>query len=292
MTGYILLILACLCGSAKGFAGKKSSGALSTVPHMLYFGSVRTLLCALLGAVIWLSAGDFGSIGKKAVIISVISGISMSVFLLTWIAAVRYGAYVRLDVCCQTGMVIPCVLAAGLLGESVSTAQYIALGFLVIAIVLLSDRGKSDVQKMTFKEVILLLLVWLSSGVNSLTVKLYAKAAEGSTTFYNLVTFAVAALAFAAFYLVLRKKDNKVTLPKSHYIFYLPVMAVCLYLNIFLQTAAAKTIDSMIMFPLQTVLGLFISALMAAVCFKEKTTVKNVIGMVIAAAAIVAMNLL
>ncbi len=287
MTGYIFLLLAVLCGSTKGFAGKKSSGDLDTLPRMLRFGAVRTAMCALLSLIIWLMAGGV-AVSKSALAISVVSGISMSVFLLTWIAAVRGGAYVRLDVCCQTGMVIPCIFAAPLLGERVSAVQYICLGALVIAIVLLSDRGKKKAAKMKFRDIVLLVLVWLSSGVNCLTVKLYANACEGGTELYNLVTFAVAAIAFAVSYFAI-PKENKVTLPKIHYTLYLPIMAAALYLNIFFQAAAAKHLDAMIMFPLQTVLGLVASAVMAAVFFGEKPTVKNIVGMVLAAAAIVAM---
>lgn len=289
MIGYILLVLATLSGSAKGFAGKKSSGALETLPHKLYFGMVRTAMCAALGVVIRLIEGDFGEIGMRSVAVAVISGISMSVFLLSWIAAVRGGAYVRLDVCCQTGMVIPCIFAAPLLGERASPLQYAMLCVLVFAIILLSDRGVKG-GKMRIGDIFLLFAVWLSSGVNGLTVKLYANLGESSNTFYNLVTFAVAAVAFSVSYLIFRKRDEKVTLPKNHYTLYIPIMAVCLYLNIFLQTAAAKYLDAMIMFPLQTVLGLLISAFMAAVFFGEKPTAKNIVGMLLAAVAIVLMK--
>lgn len=289
MTGYLFLIFAVLCGAAKGYAGKKSSGALETLGAKLYFGAWRTSICALLGFGIWLAEGNFEFIGTNAVIISVVSGISMSVFLLSWIAAVRGGAYVRLDVCCQTGMVIPCIFAAPILGEIVSSWQYAALAALVFAIILLSDRGKKSTEKLRASDLLLLFAVWVSSGVNNLTVKLYASVSSGNNTPYNLITFAVSALAFIAAYLIFGRKE-KVTLQKKHYVVYLPVMAVALYLNILFQTLAAGHLDSMVMFPLQTVLGLLISALMAALLFKEKPTVKNILGMVIAAGAIVVMN--
>ncbi len=288
--GYLFLVLATLCGSVKGYAGKKSSSALDTLPAMLYFGAWRTAFCALLGlAVLAFEGGAF--VSKDAVIISIISGISMSVFLLSWIAAVRGGAYVRLDVCCQTGMVIPCIFAAPLLKESVSPFQYMALGALVIAIILLGDRGKKIKEKAGIKYIALLLIVWLSSGTNSLTVKLYSNTGSGKT-FYNLVTFLTAAVAFSVAYLFLRGKGKSFSLPKKHYFFYLPIMAVCLYLNILLQTFAADHLSSMVMFPLQTILGLLISAFMAVVLFKEKVTVKNAVGMVISAASIIAINVL
>ncbi len=288
--GYILLLCAVLCGSIKGYSGKVTSVALVTLPHKLYFAAIRTAICAVISLLILLFTDGFPDVGTESVIVSVISGISMSVFLLSWIAAVCYGGYVRLDVCCQTGMVIPCIFAAPILGESVSTEQYIALGFLLFSIVLLSDRGKKEQSKLSVREGILLIVVWLSSGINSLTLKMYSNIGEGSSAFYNFVTFAVAAISFSAVYGAFRVKNGKVTLPKNHYTVYLPVMAICLYLNTFLQTVAARYLDAMIMFPLVTVLGLLFSAIMAAVFFKEKPNAKNIFGIVIACAAIIAMQ--
>ena len=290
MTGYLFLVLATFCGTAKGYAGKKSSSALDSLPLKLYFGAFRTALCAVIGLVIWLAEGNYEFVGTEPLVISVLSGISMSIFLLSWIAAVRGKAYVLIDVCCQMGMVIPCIFAAPVLGENITVVQYIALAALVIAIILLSDKGKKDSQRIKIKDVALLAAVWISSGTNSLTVKLYASTGAPSNTFYNLVTFSVSAFAFAVAYMIFRGKQ-KCTLPKKHYTAYLPVMAVCLYLNIFLQTLAAKHLDSMVMFPLQTVMGLLLSALMAALMFKEKPTAKNIVGMAISAASLVIMNL-
>lgn len=290
MIGYILIVFATLCGNAKGFAGKKSSDALTTLSHKLYFGAVRTGACALLGLCIWLCEGAIYQVGLDAVLISVVSGLSQGICMLVWITAVRSSAYVKLDIFCQAGMVIPCIFAAPLLGETVSVWQYIALGVLVVAICLVSDRGKTSSGKMKPWDLFLLLVVWVTSGLNSLTIKLYANIVEDCESFFNLITFAVAALFFFAFF-VLGKKEGKMKLPKVHYFLYMPIMVVALYLYTFLQVEAAKYLDAMIMFPLQTVLGLFVSALMAVLLFKEKLTAKNIVGMVLSAASIVTMNL-
>ncbi len=207
------------------------------------------------------------------------------------IAAVRSGAYVLLDMCCQAGMVIPCIFAASLLGETVSIWQIALLGALLFAIILLSDKGNKHRGKMKPLDVLLLLVVWVTSGTSSLTIKLYAIESGASNAFFNFVTFFTAAVSFGISYIAFRKKGTKISLPKKHYTLYMPIMVGALYFNIFLQTEASKTIDAMIMFPLQTVLGLAVSMLMAATLFAEKPTVKNIVGMIVAAGAIILMNL-
>ena len=291
MIGYILIVFATLCGNAKGFAGKKSSEALTTLSRKLYFGAVRTGMCALLGLCIWLCEGAFCEVGADAILISVVSGLSQGICMLVWITAVRSSAYVKLDIFCQAGMVIPCIFAAPLLGETVSVWQYIALGVLVVAIILVSDKGKNKCGKMKLWDLFLLITVWVTSGLNSLTIKLYANVVEDGKSLFNLITFAVAA-AFFFVYFLFSKKEGKMNLPKKHYFLYMPIMVVALYLYTFLQVEAAKYLDAMIMFPLQTVLGLLVSALMAVLLFKEKLTAKNIVGMVLSAASIVAMNML
>ena len=246
----------------------------------------------MLALLIWLFEGELFCAGIEGMLISVVSGLSQGICMLAWIAAVRGSAYVRLDVFCQAGMVIPCIFAAPLLGESVSVWQYIALAVLVFAILLVCDKGKKSKEKMSLADLALLIIVWVTSGVNSLTIKLYANAVDGGKSFFNLVTFAVAATAFFVSFLIFRKKGVSMSLPRKHYTLYMPIMVIALYLYTFLQVEAAKYLDTMIMFPLQTALGLFVSALMAVVLFKEKVTVKNIVGMALCAAAIIVMNLM
>lgn len=40
--GYLAVVFAALCGAVKGYAGKKSSETLRSVPDALRFGALRT----------------------------------------------------------------------------------------------------------------------------------------------------------------------------------------------------------------------------------------------------------
>ncbi|MBE6680190.1 MAG: hypothetical protein E7598_06690 [Ruminococcaceae bacterium] len=287
--GYVFAILSSICGAAKGYAGKKSSYALENFPAMLFFSMLRTLVCALLGLAIWVIIGDFSLPSPKALAICILSGISMSGFLLSWISAVKGGAYVRLDVCCQMGMIIPCIFAAPLLGESVNFFQYTALAFLIVAVILLDNSKKAD-TKIKIKDIAILFAVWLFSGTNSLCVKLYAFAGGTDSVFYNLTTFASSAAVLAISYVLQSKRGTKIALPKSIYTVYLPIMATCLFINIFLTTLSAQMLPAILLFPLQTALGLILSCIMAVFLFKEKLPAKNIIGIAIAIISLFIIN--
>ena len=291
MAGYILLILATLCGNAKEFAAKKGSGALDTISKKLWFGLVRTSVCALLSLGLWLLS-DGGAAGKMGTLIAVFSGISQSACMIFFISAARGCAYVRLNIFNQAGMVIPCILAAPLLGESVSLSQWIAICVLVPSISLCSGKSKSQQgSRLKLSEFVLLLFVWITSGTNGFLIKLYAHVGDGTSSYYNFVTFVVAAAVFALAFLLLRAKGESVSLPRRHYTVIVPVMVAALYLYTFLQTEAAKHLDSMIMFPLKTVLGLGVSALIAVVLLREKLSAKNIVGLVLVAASFVIISL-
>ncbi len=287
--GYIFVLLSSLFGAAKGYAGKKSSYALSDFPAMLYFSMLRTIICAILGLLIWLMLGTFTLPSAVALTICLFSGISMSGFLISWVAAVKSGAYVRLDVFCQMGMVIPCIFAAPILKEETTVFQYIALGFLIIAVFLLSNNKSANTQ-MQFKEYLLLLFVWIFSGTNSLCVKLYSSTGGTDTVFYNLVTFFVSAISLAITFLFSAKKQKIPSLPKKVYTTYLPVMAICLFLNILFTVLSAQNLPSIVLFPLQTALGLFLSCIMAVFMFKEKLTKTNILGIIIAITSLCVIN--
>lgn len=288
--GYLAVAFAALCGAVKGYAGKKSSETLRSVPDALRFCALRTAGCALLGAVLWLLRGDFRPPCPPAAAAAVLSGVSMSVFLLSWTAAVRGGAYVRLDVCCQTGMVIPCVLAAPLLGERASAAQYIALAFLLYSVVLLSGRAAQPRETGGFGGALLLFAVWLSSGINSLTAKLYAASDTPDTLAYTCITFGVSAPLLGIAYGICRTRSRAHAQPKKQYALYLPLMTVCLFLYNYLTAFAAKLLPSLLLFPLQTGLGLLLSCLMSVCLFGERLTRRNALGALLALFSMAAVN--
>jgi uncharacterized membrane protein len=68
-------------------------------------------------------------------------------------------------------------------------------------------------------------------------------------------------------------------------------MSLALFANSYFKTVAAVYLDSAQLFLLNRGIALILSSLMAAIFFKEKMTIKSVLGIVLAFIGIVIINL-
>lgn len=69
-------------------------------------------------------------------------------------------------------------------------------------------------------------------------------------------------------------------------------MSVCLFLNSYFKTLASGHLGAVLLYPLNQGCALILSAVMAAVLFKEKLTAKAVIGILTAFVGLLIINLL
>jgi multidrug transporter EmrE-like cation transporter len=73
---------------------------------------------------------------------------------------------------------------------------------------------------------------------------------------------------------------------------YIVIMSVMLIANSYFKTKAATHLDSAQLYPLNQGMALILSTLMASVFFKEKLTLKCVVGIFIAFIGLIVMNVL
>jgi drug/metabolite transporter (DMT)-like permease len=120
----------------------------------------------------------------------------------------------------------------------------------------------------------------------------------GKRTPFITVGTVIAAVALIACSLIFRAKEKKThTLLSPVKIVqpvwgYVAVMSVCLFLNSYFKTTAAIYLDASQLYPLNQGLVIVLSAIMAAIFFKEKITARCLLGMVIAFAGLIFINVL
>ena len=69
------------------------------------------------------------------------------------------------------------------------------------------------------------------------------------------------------------------------------VMAICLFANSYFKTLAAGYLSAVLLYPLNQGCALILSAIMSTVLFKEKLTVKAVVGILTALVGLLIINL-
>lgn len=294
---YLYLAIALLAGATKGYCGKLTSGKVSGWDGAMLSNLIRMLLCIAIGLGLVLVGGDLPGMRPdgKALAIYALSGISTSVFVVTWLVAVRTSAYVLMNVFLMLGVVVPMVLGSVCYGETIAWNQWVGLGVLLMATLILCSYNNGIKQKLDGKALMILLISGVANGITGFSQKMFQKeVVDGAVSVFNFYTYVFSALSLGLILLFTWKpREARSRLLEIKNVFGLVlILAVCLFLNSYFMTMAAAGIPSSRLFPLDRGVSIILSGLMSAVFFKEKLTVKAVAGLVLAFIGLLVINLL
>lgn len=277
----LYLILAVIAGSTKGFCGKKTSGYVNGIADSVLMNIIRMVICCIIGVVFALVQNASFSFGGKELGIYVFSGISMAAFVISWLIAVKSGAYMLINAFTTASFIVTMVCGFLIFGESITVKQIISMVFIMAAIVFLMKYSSKIKTKITVKDFILLLVVLLSGGFTNVAQKMFtAWIPDGNNAVFNFYTFLITLFALCIYMLVVRRNAPKARLDLKKVTPYIAVMAVMLFANSYFLTAATKVMPSVMLFSLNQVLSLAAATVMASLFFKEKITATSAAGIV------------
>ena len=296
--GYLLLLIALLCGTTKSYCGKRASGLLQGYTGSTAGNLLRMFICTVIGFILVLVNGSLADLklSPSALAVCALSGISTAASLLLWMVCVRKSAYVLMDVFWASGMLVPLVLCSTVYHETVTLAQGLGVILTMAAVLLMCAHHNSIKQKLTISGLLLLLAAGLASGFTDFSQKMIVNSfPEVSNTAFNFYTYAFAMTALVITFVVLRIRlpqeggdlagSFKKALPL------LLIMAAALFGHSFFKTAAAKYLPAAVLFPLSHGVTLIFSSAVAAIFFKEKPTGKSILALVLIFVAILLINL-
>jgi uncharacterized membrane protein len=299
--GYLFCLFALLVGVTKGYCGKKTSGTVTTLPGTMLFNAVRMLICIPIGflCVLIYTGSPSLAIDGKTLLISVLSGAATSCFVVSWIACVRKGAYMMVDVFLTLGVIVPVVLCRIFFDEAVRWNQLLGILLLVIAAYIMCTYNKSiGKEKIRPSSILLLTFCGASNGLTSFSQKWFRYESTADVSLFNFYTYIFSAVILIVCWLTVRAAhpgESGGTIGKKDLIRlggYVTVMSLCLFLHSLFSTMAAGYLTSSQLYPLMQGGSLVLSMLMSAVFFGEKINLRCVTGIAITFAALLCINLL
>lgn len=291
--GYIFAVFSLFSGLIKGFCGKKISGLVSSIKGTFFMNMLRMLLCVAVGYVIVTAEGSsIAEVNPHMLFISAVSGISTALFVVSWIFCVRRGAYVMVDVFLMLGGGLTIALCKIFFGEAVSAGQLAGYILLVIASYIMCSYSAKIKGSFSFASFFFLVAGGVCNALADFSQKWFIYTfPDGKASVFNLYTYLFGAIVLLISFVIANKAENKPNDGKSVKVFLvICIMAVCLFAYSYFKTLAAKTVPSAFLYPFTSGASIVLSALMAALFFKEKITARCAVGIVIALCAIVVMN--
>lgn len=302
--GYIFCVLALLMGATKGYCGKKTSGTISTFSDTMLFNAVRMLICIPIGLLfvfVYTSSLSGLAIDGKTLLISAVAGVSTSVFVVTWIAAVRTGAYMMVDVFLTLGVVVPVLACRVFFAEAVRWNQIVGILLLVVAAYIMCGYNNAiGKAQITPGSLLLLTVCGVANGITSFSQKWFRYESTADVSVYNFYTYVFSAVILLLCWTVVHGKTsekansngaNRKAVIKKLAV-YVVIMSLCLFLHSLFSTMAAGYLTSSQLYPLMQGGALVLSMCMCALFFGEKITSRCVLGICVTFAALLCINLL
>ena len=236
-------------------------------------------------------------VSQNVLIISAFAGITTSVFIVSWLLAVKKSAYTALDAFVSLGLLVPIIFSSAFYSERITLSQILGLILLLIAVTLMSFYNNQIKDKLSASSIILLLIVGLSNGLTDFSYKIF-KYSKDSTpaSVFNLYIYLFSAITLLAVFLYFHfrhVKDCKDTDAKTESetadtplldrkkSVYIAIMAIFLFCNSYFKTLAASRLSAIQIYPLAQGGAMLLTLMMSAVFFKEKIKPLCIAGLIV-----------
>ena len=246
--GYLFLLLALLSGSVKGYCGKRTSGCVREYKDAMFTNFIRMIFCVVISLALICVQGDAGLLKAdiKVILITMLSGVTTSVFVVAWLISVRKGAYMMLDVFLMMGVIVPLLLSSAMFGETIHMNQWIGLAILFVAVLIMCSYNNSIKEKMSIGSVILLIICGAANGLTDFSQKLYVRSVGDSAAVFNFYTYVFSAIVLLVVFGAIKIKDrsganSEIDVMRKVGIYVL-IMSICLFVNSYFKTKAAWAI--------------------------------------------------
>lgn len=279
----VMRVVQTVCGkSASGLLPKSVSG------NTKYFTLTQFAAAALALAVICANR-NFSKIDVPTLVISFFSGIALTASSVLGLYAMKSGTVVLNSMFGTGGLLVPCIAGIFLFGEHMSVLQWVGIALFFAASYLLIDSSKQIYPAFSVKTVLILIGSLLANGLTMLFQKMFAYAVpDGSVAMFSFLTFAIpGVLMLAALLLQPKAQKGADDRLSGNLILFGLLNAAAVFVINQLATAASGSIPSAVLFTFINGGGTVIAAVVAAVMFRERLSLKSVVGIVVGVAALV-----
>lgn len=282
--GSIYIAIIMLCRVVQHLYTKRSSDSVNNMSCFLKYSAFRQLLSGALGLVLILIAQNGFKCNLETVLISVFAGLMIVLSTGFSMAALKTGTVALAALFGTAGLLIPCVAGIFLFDEPMSIGQWCGvLMFFVAAYFLISSSSKIY-SRFSLKTFFLLLGIMFAEGFTMLAQQMFTfYVPDGDVSVFSFLSFGLVGVFMLLASFIYTKKngtseDFKLT-PKLWY--WGAVLAVAIFVINQLATLATAIVPPVILFTFINGGSTIIGAVVAAVFFREKLTVRSTVGIIL-----------
>lgn len=289
--GFLYLFIAAILNATKSYCSKKISDRVETVSDTVDMTVLRNALCVVIGAFLIMldSGGDF-RLPAAGWGICLIAGVMIGANYVVWVLSLKSGVYLLASTANSASFIIAALCGIFLFNEQLTVIKGVAIALILLAVLFMSRYQKEQRGSISPVYVVLLLSIFLTAGVSSVTQKWFTRTLPDTSahiyTFYSLL-ISLIVLLIVSFALPSRKALRTRIGSMRKILPTVVIMAVCFYGVTYFQTIASSVLEAVVMYPLYNGTLLAAGSLMAWLCFSEKPSKNSVVGIIFVFAAVV-----
>ncbi len=298
MTEFLFLGGILGCRVLQKISSKSISNDMPNAPqdNAVYL-SMKFAMSAFFSAILFLLSGEISSIFSLSPLgyfLAFLTGVTLTGSTVCSLFAMRGSSVVLGALFGMAGLLVPTVAGIFLYNQPISLFQWGGLLLLFVAAWLLASSSEKTNGKIHPKTLLLLFGSMLCNGGTMLLQTLYKfYVPEGSVSLYSFLQFLIpAAVLFVVGLAWTRKEKASIFRPQKKLTLVTFMAAFALFGISQISTMASATVPVAVLFPVSDGGGMVIAAVVAAIIFKEKLTVKSTLGVLIGILAVCIMKLL
>ena len=287
-TLYISIIL--VCRVFQHLFSKRASNAVRTKPCFFKYMAFTKVIAAAMGLILILIAGNGFKCDLLTVLISTFSGIMLVLSSACSMLALRSGTVALSSLFGTAGLIVPCIAGIFLFNAPMSWGQWLGVAIFFVAAYLMITSSSKIACKFTFKTFLLLLGVMFTNGFTMLAQQMFTfYVPEGDVSVFSFLSFGIVGIFMIIMAIITSARSEHTEGDKLTPS--IMGMALLLAIAVFIINQLAKLstafVSQVVLFTFINGGSTIIAAIVAAVCFRERLTVRSVLGIIIGVASMV-----
>ena len=246
-------------------------------------------ISATLGLILYACHAD-GAVTVPMLLISGTSGLALACCTVCGKLAMQSGTMALESVVSAASVILPSVCGVLFWNEPLRTGQWVGMALFLGSVALLVQSSQQTHAGFSGRTALLLLGTFLSNGTTMICQKMITYVAPGSSiALFSFFTFAIPALLCACTAVgtarTPERLDRRLWLP-------IVLLAAAVFVINQLATGATDTVPSVMLFAALSASSSVIAAIVGAIGYGERLTVRAVCGIVLCVASLAMINLL
>lgn len=285
---YMVIVL--LCRVVQAFFSKRSSNAITNVTGLMTFTVFQNAVAATLGLVLLIGSGTAGSVDLLTLLLAAFSGISLFFAVTCNIYAMKSGTVSLASMFGTAGMILPIAAGVFLFDKPITPMQLLGVGLFFVSAYLLIGASKMTYTNFSKRTIWLLIGSLVANGCTMLAQQLFtATVPNGNVSMFSFLSFAIiAVLSIGMLAVQIRRQPRGQKTPFSKNLLVCGIaLAVAVFIINQLATICTALVSPVVLFTVINGGGTIISALVAAIVYKEPIDRKTAIGIALGIASLV-----